>query len=646
MNHLFIAILVLLYIPCLTSQSSETDSLWSIWSDEENEDEQRFQAMQNLISQNYLFVVPDSAFILAEKALKHSMKTNNYYWMQRFSTMMGISLSIRGENESALDLFSKAMEYSKALDKPYEIAISLSNLGNVYMDMGNYQKAIANFMEGLKILEATEEDIESLESSYSVIGYVYGQMKDYDNALQYFEKALEISNQLPEKDRKGVSQQNLGALYEEMGEFEKALEYYEEGLKIKEKNNYNSGISNTISSIGNIYVKLKNYEKGKLFFENALRSSRETGNQAAECQTLIFTANMYYELNEINKALNIANQAYKIAMKIDVQENIKDSAELLYKIYKKQGNKADALGMHEQFIQLRDTLNSMENNREIISQQYKYDYEKKEAIAQVEQEKKDAVASAKLQRQKTLRNASLGGFSLMFISTFIFFRQRNKIKKEKATSEKLLLNILPHEVAEELKVKGSAEAKHFDQVSVLFTDFKQFTKIAEKLSPTELVAEIDICFQAFDRIMEKYNIEKIKTIGDAYMAAGGLPQINPENAIDVVKAALDIRDFMLKLKEEYELNGKEIFEIRIGVHSGPVVAGIVGIKKFQYDIWGDTVNAASRMESSGEVGKVNISGDTYELVKDQFNCTYRGKVEAKNKGQLDMYFVDSMKAIA
>jgi class 3 adenylate cyclase len=203
------------------------------------------------------------------------------------------------------------------------------------------------------------------------------------------------------------------------------------------------------------------------------------------------------------------------------------------------------------------------------------------------------------------------------------------------------LNILPAEVAEELKEKGHADAKQFDEVTVLFTDFKGFTAIAERLSPQDLVKDIDLCFKEFDRITEKYGIEKIKTIGDSYMCAGGLPVENLTNSRDTVNAALEIRDFMLAQKRIREAQGGSFFEIRIGIHTGPVVAGIVGVKKFAYDIWGDTVNIASRMESSGEPGKVNISGSTYELIKESFTCLHRGKIDAKHKGMIDMYFVEA-----
>ena len=216
--------------------------------------------------------------------------------------------------------------------------------------------------------------------------------------------------------------------------------------------------------------------------------------------------------------------------------------------------------------------------------------------------------------------------------------QKEEVEKQMKRSNELLLNILPAEVAEELKQKGSAEAKQFDEVTVMFTDFKGFTQISEKLTPSDLVAEIHTCFKAFDHIISKHNIEKIKTIGDSYMCAGGLPVANKTNATDVISAAIEIQQFMEEHAKVSILGG--FGGARIGIHTGPVVAGIVGVKKFAYDIWGDTVNIASRMESSGESGKINISESTYKLVKDKFHCTYRGKVQAKNKGEIDMYFVD------
>jgi len=270
-----------------------------------------------------------------------------------------------------------------------------------------------------------------------------------------------------------------------------------------------------------------------------------------------------------------------------------------------------------------------------------YDFDKKEATTKAEQDKKDVLAKAQLKQQRNVRNFSLAGAGGLLLFLSVVVRQRNRVRKEKKRSDELLLNILPAETAEELKATGTAAARDFDEVTVLFTDFKDFTQASEKMTAHELVKEIHYYFSEFDRIISNHNIEKIKTIGDSYMAAGGLPTANKTNAVDTVAAALEIQAFMHQIKQQKQNENKIFFDIRIGVNTGPVIAGIVGIKKFAYDIWGDTVNIASRMESSGEEGKVNISGTTYELIKEKYHCTYRGKIVAKHKGEIDMYFVES-----
>jgi class 3 adenylate cyclase/putative methionine-R-sulfoxide reductase with GAF domain len=215
----------------------------------------------------------------------------------------------------------------------------------------------------------------------------------------------------------------------------------------------------------------------------------------------------------------------------------------------------------------------------------------------------------------------------------------NEARKQ---SDELLLNILPLQVADELKSKGYSSPRKFEMVSVLFTDLKGFTNVAEKLEPEELIEELDRCFTYFDEVIGRYNLEKIKTIGDSYMCAGGLPKANRTNPVEAVLAAIEIQRFMEQTREIKLTLGEPYWGLRLGIHTGPLVAGVAGKKKFAYDIWGDTVNTASRLESSGEVGRVNISGFTYNLVKDFFKCEYRGLVQAKNKGTIEMYFVDSI----
>jgi class 3 adenylate cyclase len=213
---------------------------------------------------------------------------------------------------------------------------------------------------------------------------------------------------------------------------------------------------------------------------------------------------------------------------------------------------------------------------------------------------------------------------------------------EKEKTEALLANVLPKNTASEIMEKGKATKIKYNFVTVLFSDIQGFTKIAEEMNPEILIDELDKFFFYFDSVVEKFGIEKIKTIGDAYMCAGGIPEKNRTNPVEVILAALEMKGYMNKLKATSEIEGMKYWDIRIGIHTGTVVAGVVGQKKLSYDIWGDTVNTASRMESSGEAGKINISGTTYEFVKEFFTCEYRGKMPVKYKGELEMYFVNGI----
>ncbi len=342
-------------------------------------------------------------------------------------------------------------------------------------------------------------------------------------------------------------------------------------------------------------------------------------------------------------AVEWASAGLAIAQEYHLRKEELDNLYPLAEAYERLGNPRESLRYYKRYHALLDSVINTESARSLSDAALTQDFGKQQLADSLVAVQHQRDAEIAITKERSRRNFLLGAGLVVVVFGSISYRQRRRTQKALQRSDELLLNILPVEVAEELKAKGHADAKHFDNVTILFTDFKGFTEASEKLSPQELVEELNTCFKAFDNIITARGIEKIKTIGDAYMCAGGLPVPASSTPAGVVQAALEMQAFMVARKGERDASGKPAFEMRVGIHTGPVVAGIVGVKKFAYDIWGDTVNTASRMESSGEVGEVNISESTYALVREQagrlFDFTPRGKVQAKGKGEMEMFFV-------
>jgi class 3 adenylate cyclase len=405
---------------------------------------------------------------------------------------------------------------------------------------------------------------------------------------------------------------------------------------------------------GLIDFKLKEYDMALENYNQALSLQREMGDNQSMAISMVEIGRVYMELGKPSLAIDQYEKAKKIGQDAGTIAPVLNASKYLSKAYKERSELAKSVENYELFIQLTDSTQNKENQMRLIRQEHAYSYEKMayhDSIKKAEEAFVIELAYQKQLRKKdTTRNIAIGsGLVLLLLAGGLYNRNRyikksrDIISEERDRSESLLLNILPAEIAEELKEKGKADARNYDMVSILFTDFIRFTEISSKMKAQDLVAEINSCFEFFDSIMAKYSIEKIKTIGDAYMAAGGLPVPFEASLVNTVKAALEMQSFIGKRKADRERKGLPAFEMRVGIHTGPVVAGIVGVKKFQYDIWGDTVNTASRMESSGELGKVNISQITYSMLKDdpQFIFESRGKIEAKGKGEMEMWFVYS-----
>lgn len=610
------------------SESTETDSLKKIVDNAAN-DSSRVEAMI-VLGRSYFNINPDSGIKICNHA-KQLAETSRYTkGIANALKASGIGYYRQGKYVDALQDWENSKKIYESIGDKKGVANMLSNLGVIYRDQADNEKALDLYIQSLKIAEEINDSVRIMTVDLN-IGTIYGEKAiTYEKAIEYYEKAMPYAIALDNKDAIGTITGNLGEIYLKSNKDSLALANLEKSLVAYEGT---ENVPYTLNLIGKLYAKRKNFEKAIDYQQRAFSISERYDAKLDMAKSMIGLADSYKEMKRYNEAISNYMLAESFAKQTGANNELKDTYEGLAMTYGALNDFGNAFKYQSMMIAIKDTLYNIDTEKKLGTMLFNYQIDKKQSEINLQQKE--------ISKQKIVRNSFIGGFAIVMVFAGIFFMQRNRISKEKKRSDELLLNILPEETAEELKATGSAKTKSFDSVSVLFTDFKNFTQASEKLSPEELVAEINHCYSEFDKIVSKYGIEKIKTIGDAYMCAGGLPVKNNTHPFDIVNAGIEMQQFIESNKKERQANGLPFFELRLGVHTGPVVAGVVGTKKFAYDIWGDTVNTASRMESSGETGKVNISGATFQLIKDQFKCTHRGKVQAKNKGEIDMYFVES-----
>lgn len=584
----------------------------------------------------------DSAIYYNQKALVLAKKLSKLNDQAAIINNLAAIYKNQGKIDQALLLHQQGLKLRLLLKDKSGVATVFNNRALIFSNQGKIPLALNDFSLALRMYELLN-DWDGVATVLQNIGAVYKEQNDYAKALEYYKRALAINIQSGDNYSIAYSYGAIGNLFEKKLELDSALTYHHKSMTIRKSIDDKQGLSYSLLNIGRVQNLLGNTDTAQSYFEQSLRGFESLGDKWGMASVTNLLGGLFLKIGALKPAENYLLRSMKLSRELGYPTEIRNAAGNLQLLYRHQNNWLEALRMNDLYIEMRDSVLNDNNRKAYLTNQFQYDYSLKENLLKSEQEKKDALGRAEIAKQKLVRNGFIGGFIIVLLFALVFFSQRNKIRDGKKLSDALLLNILPEEIAEELKNKGTSEARQIDSVTVLFTDFKGFTQLSEKLSPKELVAEIDACFSEFDNIMNKHGVEKIKTIGDAYMAAGGIPKPNQTHAKDVVMAALEIRDFMLNRNRQMTTKDKKIekmLEIRIGIHTGPVVAGIVGSKKYSYDIWGDTVNTASRMESSGEPGQINISGSTYEIIKDKFVCNYRGKIAAKNKGAIDMYFVE------
>lgn len=608
----------------------------------------------------------DQALDYFQQALQLRQELGDLKGVASLYNNLGNVYENQGDYLSALDHYQRSLRIREELKDTTRMMRAYYNMAIVQESMGNYPEALDYIFRFLEFAE-TADDEYNIANACNIIGNIKVETDRLEDALKYYTRARQLHEKQGNQWELSAVMNNIANLQDAMAEermgngdlsdevlqlYQEAIDLHQQALQIRISLEDRGGQAEIYNNTGYVLKNLGSFYKDRnqkakaeqswneaeSFLLKALKIRQEEGDQAGIMEVYNGLADIRRRQHRYEEALQFTNKYLQIAREIQdakfQQNGLKDLARIYYKL----GQYKKAYDYRKQYDELRYARFNEEKIKSEERREIAYSDRKK----QIEIEKQQAelkLRDAQLRTANIIQYSLLAGAVLFVLAALILYNRNNLIKKEKKRSESLLLNILPRQTAEELKKFGKATARKYEQATVIFTDFKGFTQIAESCPPEELLSQLDECFAAFDEIAIKYGIEKIKTIGDAWLGVAGLPETCNDHALRAVNAALEMQAFMDNWRKKQKTAGKPLFFCRIGIHSGPVVAGVVGKSKFAYDIWGDTVNIAARMESHGEPNEVNISKSTYELLPHGFNFIPRGLVKAKNKGELEMYFV-------
>jgi class 3 adenylate cyclase len=525
---------------------------------------------------------PDSQLLYSQLLIERASRDSLYGYMVSGYLQKGYALHYKGNFDLALESFLESIAYANRIDYVSGVGAATISIADIYSEMGNPDNAAVYYERGIQILRTTDDSV-MLATALINAGDEAFNNKKYDSALGYFVESGRIFKNIEYLVGTAYNMGNVGMVYAEQGRDSLAYQSINDAIHILEE--------------------LEDY--------------------LAIAEYLGYMSNIYIKQDDHSLAISYSQRGLDLALKYGLKKQISESNLQLSELYGMVGDQETSFVHYKAHIAYRDSIFNLEKVQQLANLRTNYEVSQKQVEVDL------------LNQQKRNQLIILGFTGILLLTLFWYYRT---ISREKKKSERLLLNILPQDTARELKESGKVAAKKFESVTVMFSDFIGFTAYAETLPPEELVKSVDYYFSKFDLVMENHGLEKIKTIGDAYMCAGGLYNHQNDHAITMVQAAMEF----LLVMEDSKRNGQvpaTPFNLRIGINSGPVIAGVVGTKKFSYDIWGDAVNVASRLETLSEAGRINISESTYELVKDRVSCEYRGKIAVRNRGEMKMYFV-------
>ena len=580
------------------------------------------------------------AIVWFQKALDLQRENKNLEEVASTLNNIGLNYKMLGNYDKAIEYYEQTILIDEELGKGGDKAITLNNIGMVYRAWGKYDKAI-DYLERSLRLKISLDDRAGMSKSLNNMGLVYTEWKKYDQAILNFRESLKIEESMKNEGDAAIRLNNLGRVYFYKKQYDTALVYFEKTLEIQERSRDMDQVALARNNIGKVYLAQHKHEEASRYLLSALELYEKLGREGERSTVLANLSEINRAMGMKGKALQLLDSSTVIALRLNLLSQLQQNYLYYSEIYSDLENFEKSLEYFKKYSEVKDSVFSDEVLKQLSDFQIKYETEKKESEIQL-LKKNEQLQGLALKKQTLLRNYMLAVSALLLaLAGMIFYslqlkKKDNRIIAEaRAKSDHLLLNILPAGIANDLKEKGKTEPQLFSNVTACFVDIVNFTQKSSVLDPVILIEELNQIFTAFDNIIENHSCERIKTIGDSYMAVSGLPVPDPSHAYQIVSCCIE----MIRYIRKRNAQSTHTWEIRAGIHSGDVIAGVVGVKKYIYDVFGDTINTASRMESYSEPMKINISESTFNLIKDQFDAEPRGELEVRGKGKLRMYFV-------
>ncbi len=589
----------------------------------------------------------------AYELLKNPAILEDPEWLSKIYTTLGATYRNLSDYPKALEYYSKAFQINEEIGNKVGIANNLGNIGNVYTDLSDYPKALEYYSKAFQINEEIGNKV-SFAYNLGSLGFVYIGLSDYPKALEYYSKAFQIYEEIGNKYGIATSLGNIGNVYNSLFDYPKALEYISKALQIYEEIGNKGGIASALGNIGLVYTSLSDYPKALEYISKALQIYEEIGNKFGIATSLGNIGNVYNRLSDYPKALGYYHKALQIFEEIGRKDGIAANLGNIGVVYiTKESTYYDAKKA-EEYLQKTLQLAEEIGAKDLIQETYEYLHTLRRNERQFEEALEYHLKSIALKEE--IQSTEAKKQAERFDTERKIAEREKQLAVERARYEEresILRNILPDSVTDRLVKGENPIADHFERASVLFMDLVGFTTLASTAPPKQLVYLLDAIFQKADEVVETFGLEKIKTIGDGYLAVANVTSPLVEHQRATALAALQLqetmKDFTVNIPNDlgdtnWITNMNEI-EIRIGIHTGEVVAGIIGKNKYTYDLWGDAVNIASRMESNSEAGRIHISEEFAQSISQhpEFSLIPRGEIFVKGKGTMNTYWLEKVK---